>query len=134
MRNAALVATLMALSGACAAGSEDTAEKPAARYASLDDFCRGRAEAECSETVLQKCRVKERTACLTSRAAICKTLFPQGVTYVATAGESCIRIVREAYTDAQLLGSELTAIQRACSTKVFGGPGLAYMENGHRWR
>lgn len=125
MGKAATVAALVAVHLGCAAGSEDVPEKPVARYASLDDFCRGRAEAECNDTVLGKCRVKDKNACITSRAAICKASIPQGVTYVATAGEACIRTVRDAYGDAALQGAELTAIQRACSTKVFGGPGVA---------
>jgi hypothetical protein len=116
---------LLALLPACAAGSADTPDNTTNRYASLDDFCRGRAEAECNDAVLAKCRVKEKKACIDSRTAICKSLIPQGVKYVPTAGESCIRIVREAYTDAALAGTELRAIERACSTKVFGGPGLA---------
>lgn len=125
MRNSAWVVTLFSLLGGCAAGSEDAPVKPAVRYASLDDFCRGRAEAECNDTVVQKCRVKDRVACMTSRAALCRSTIPQGVTYVAAAGESCIRAVRDAYADAQLHGSELVAIARACSSKVFGGPGVA---------
>ena len=107
----------------CAAGS--VAPEEGTRYASLDDFCRGRAEAECNTAVLEKCRVKEKPACVKARMDACKTSIPQGVTYVPLAGESCIRAVREAYRDAQLFGAELTAIQRSCSTKVFGGPGGA---------
>jgi hypothetical protein len=120
-----LLLTLVLLTFACAAGSEDSQEKPAAMYSSLDDFCRARAAAECSDMVLQKCRVKDRNACIAARTTACKTAIPQGVKYVPIAGEACIRTVRDSYSDALLYGVELTAIQRACSTKVFGGPGLA---------
>lgn len=124
MGKAAVLFAISTLVAACAHGSVDT-EPTSNRFASLDEFCKGRAEAECNDTVLAKCRVKERSACVAARVAACKSTIPQGVKYVPTAGEACIKTVRDAYSDAMLQGGELRAIEKACSTKVFGGPGVA---------
>lgn len=115
---------LVALLLGCATGDNDV-DEPAAKFASIDDYCRGRAEAECNDLVVQKCRAKDRAACVASRTKVCKTGVPQGVTYVAKLGEVCIKTVGDAYADAQLHGTELLSMTKTCGTRMFAGPGDA---------
>jgi hypothetical protein len=111
------------LSG-CATGNDEVDEK-AVPFSTVDDYCRGRAEAECNELVATKCRATDRAACVASRAKLCRSTVPQGATYVPRVGEQCIKTVGDAYADARLQGDELLAIEQACGTRMFAGPGDA---------
>jgi len=121
--SAALLGLVAALCG-CATGNDEVDEK-AVPFSTVADYCRGRAEAECNELVLAKCRATDRASCVASRTKLCRSTVPQGATYVPRVGERCVKTVLDAYADAQLSGTELVAIERTCGTQMFAGPGDA---------
>jgi hypothetical protein len=127
-----LVLALVASSSilGCAAGAEDTAPgapsggDPTA-YATLADFCAGRAKAECSDVVVKACGSKTSAACLGARTAACNASAPQGTTYEAQNAPACITAVKAAYADATITDDELATLATTCGTKIFSGPGAA---------
>jgi hypothetical protein len=108
----------------CAAGAVE--DPPAATtYATLDEFCKGRAAAECSDEVVAKCGAATVDACVTKRVSLCKTQGPQGVTFIPAGAEKCIATLKDAYADAKLDVAELASFDDVCGVRIFSGPGAA---------
>jgi len=111
----------------CAAGAVDSAPT-GQKYATLEDFCKARANAECTAIVVSKCGAPSVEACVAKRTASCKTGAPQGVTYVASNAEKCLDTIKEVYADAKLSDVEIASLGEACGSKIFSGPGGARSE------
>jgi hypothetical protein len=126
-----LALTSLSVGVGCAAGTADTAPgapgggDDSTTYATLADFCAGRAKAECADVVVKACGSKTTAACLTARTAACDASAPQGTTYEAANAPACIAVVKTAYADATITDDEMATLDVTCGTKIFSGPGVA---------
>ena len=130
LRSEILLALPLILASACAAGSADPAPKPepvdpATKYATLQDFCKARAGAECNDLVAKKCGAASVAACVATRTEACKGEAPQGVTLVAKNADACIVAVKSTYDDGKISVGERASLADLCGPKVYSGPGAA---------
>jgi hypothetical protein len=127
LRSESLLALPLILASACAAGVADPPAPPppdpAVKYATVDDFCKARAHAECNELVARKCGTTGVAACVATRIAVCVGETPQGSTLVSKHVDACIAAVKSAYEDAKISVTEHTSLSVLCGPGVFSGPG-----------
>lgn len=132
----AAMAVLMFAPG-CGGDEASTAANPY-KYMTVDDFCAGAAEAQCSATVVKNCSPPGDTAdaqrleCMRDAFAACKDdqyKSDVDVTYSddpdRTSGfanyyrpavaEACVTALKTGYSDASLTADELKAIKKGCS-------------------
>lgn len=114
----------------CAAAAVDTAPPGPSTadpttFDTLQDFCTGRAHAECSDAVVKACGSKTKDACFAARNTSCLGSAPQGTTFQAKNAPACIVALKKIYADAVLTVDEIKDLGTTCGTKIFSGPGIA---------
>lgn len=85
------------------------------------EFCEDWAEAACSEDTVTACQASSEDACRLAQQGHCLDIVP--VTFSDERGNDCIDAVSDAYSDADLTGTELDTVRRLggdCSGIVTG--------------
>src|SRR5579859_1090883 len=119
------------LSCGCAAGGldvSDPAQPPTTdptSYPTLEDFCAGRAKAECSDAVVKACGAKSASECLAARTNACMSSAPQGTTFQPSNAPACIAAIKTIYAKTVITDAEIADLGTTCGTKIFSGPGVA---------
>jgi len=91
--------------------------------ATVEDFCAARAAAECTTVAMQQCDAPSAMTCQTARAANCAMQVPEGTTYQPSAAPACLAAVTAVYSTGTVTTSGQAAMDSACGTPVFAGPG-----------
>jgi hypothetical protein len=119
MRNCLIVSSLFAVSLIQCSKAEEPVKYPDAA-----SYCTGRAQAECSDTVVTNCVAASKDACVTARKSACTSdINPSvlaGLTYNSARAEACVNEVASAYANAVITSDENKAINDACGL-VFSG-------------
>jgi hypothetical protein len=105
------------------AGCTGKAADPPPKYPDAIAYCTGRAEAECSDSVIAACAAPSKVKCVASRQAACNATIPGGKTYDFSKAEDCINQVSAAHGDAKLTKDEIKAYTAACAV-LFSGTGV----------
>lgn len=110
---------------ACSCATPTEIPAPSSRTATLEEFCRARAEAECSPAVVSACQSGSVETCIALRENACRDSAPQGTTYVPENAGACLELVQAVYVSAKLTADDVRDIATHCDQAVFTGPGAA---------
>ena len=105
------------------AGCTGKAADPPPKYPDGLAYCTGRAQAECSDSVIAACAAPTKEKCIAGRQAACNATLPAGKSYDFSKAEECINQVSAAHGDAKLTKDEIKAYSDACAV-LFSGTGV----------
>jgi hypothetical protein len=109
--------------GVVLAGCSGKAAEPLPKFPDAIAYCTGRAQAECSDSVIAACAAPSKEKCVASRQAVCNANVPSGKSYDSSKAENCINQVSAAHGDAKLTKDEIKVYSDACSV-LFSGTGV----------
>jgi hypothetical protein len=121
MRNELLLSALLGLSLLHCSGSD----KKAPKYPDTTEFCKGWAEAQCWDMVVDTCVASSKETCISNRQSVCTAdlvtpALNAQLTYDSSNAEGCVDAVRNAYSDAKITNTDEKAMTEACEL-VFSG-------------
>ena len=121
MRNELLLSALLGLSLIHCSSSENKPPK----YPDATEFCKGWAQAQCSDTVVSTCMASDKSVCIANRQSVCAAdlvtpALNAQLTYDSSHAEACVNAVTSAYSDAKVTSDEEKSMTQACEL-VFSG-------------
>ena len=102
-----------------------SSDKKTPKYPDTTEFCKGWAQAQCSDRVVNTCLATSKETCISNRQTVCTAdLVTPALTaqliYDSSNAEVCVNAVGNAYSDAQISNTEEKSMTKACEL-VFSG-------------